>query len=105
MRRAFIEMNRWTKYKQDMVHSIKSEAINKRKGYEKQMRKPVLIPVKMPYQPKPKQDHCEPMGETIIKESEVLNTNYLTSAEYIFKAAKQKRELIDSQKAIVKSKH
>jgi hypothetical protein len=49
MRRAFIEMNRWTKFKQDVVHSIKSEAVNKRKGYDKQMRKPVLMPVKMPY--------------------------------------------------------
>ncbi len=87
MRRAFIEMNRWTKFKQDVVHSIKSEAVNKRKGYDKQMRKPVLMPVKMPYQAK-SNDLSEPMAEAIVKESEVLNTNYLTSAEYIFKAAK-----------------
>ena len=87
MRRAFIEMNRWTKFKQDVVRSIKSEAVNKRKGYDKQMRKPVLMPVKMPYQAK-SNDLSEPMAEAIVKESEVLNTNYLTSAEYIFKAAK-----------------
>ena len=80
-------MNRWAKYKQDVVHSIKSEATNKKKGYDKQMRKPVLMPMKMPYQAKPN-DHSEPLAEAIVKESEVLNTNYLTSAAYIFKAAK-----------------
>lgn len=80
-------MNRWTKFKQDVVHSIKSEAVNKKKGYDKQMRKPVLMPVKMPYKATPN-DQSEPLAEAIVKESEVLNTNYLTSAEYIFKAAK-----------------
>lgn len=51
------------------------------------MRKPVLMPVKMPYQAK-QNDQSEPLAEAIVKESEVLNTNYLTSAAYIFKAAK-----------------
>jgi hypothetical protein len=51
------------------------------------MRKPVLMPVKMPYKAT-SNDTSEPLAEAIVKESEVLNTNYLTSAEYIFKAAK-----------------
>ncbi len=71
-----------------MVHSIKSEAINKKKGYDKQMRKPVLMPVKLPFKGSTNKDEGAPLSEPIVKESEVLNTNYLTSAEYIFKAAK-----------------
>lgn len=41
-------MNRWTKFKKDVVHSVQSESINKKKGYDNQMRKPVLMPVKLP---------------------------------------------------------
>jgi hypothetical protein len=48
LRRAFIEMNRWTKFKKDVMHTVQSESLNKKKGYENTMRKPVLVPVKMP---------------------------------------------------------
>ena len=30
LRRAFIEMNRWTKFKKDVLHSIKSDHTNKK---------------------------------------------------------------------------
>jgi uncharacterized protein (UPF0305 family) len=41
LRRAFIEMNRWTKFKQDILHSIRSESINKKRSFDKQLRKPI----------------------------------------------------------------
>jgi CRP-like cAMP-binding protein len=49
LRRAFIEMNRWTKFKQDMLHSIRSDSINKRRTFENQLRKPVQMPAKLPF--------------------------------------------------------
>lgn len=48
LRRAFIEMNRWTKFKNDMVHTVRSESINKKQNYDKQLRRPAHMPVKMP---------------------------------------------------------
>ena len=30
LRGAFIEMNRWTKFKKDVLHTIRSESINKK---------------------------------------------------------------------------
>ena len=41
LRRAFIEMNRWSKFKSDVMHSIRSEHHNKKFNYEKQLRKPM----------------------------------------------------------------
>lgn len=48
LRKAFIEMNRWTKFKQDMLHSIRSESTNKKQSFETQLRKPIQMPVKLP---------------------------------------------------------
>ena len=41
LRKAFIEMNRWNKYKKDIIHSVRSENNNKKMNFEKQLRKPV----------------------------------------------------------------
>ena len=87
LRRAFIEMNRWTKFKKDIVHTVQSESLNKKKGYDNTMRKPVLIPVKLPLKAT-SGDTSVPNQESLMKESDVISTNYLASAEYIFKAAK-----------------
>lgn len=76
-------MNRWTKFKNDMVHTVRAESINKKQDYDKQLRRPVHMPVKMPIKTVKNEQK-----ENLLKEADVLNTNYLASAEYIFKAAK-----------------
>lgn len=30
LRRAFIEMNKWTRFKQDILKTVKSESVNKK---------------------------------------------------------------------------
>jgi hypothetical protein len=79
LRRAFIEMNRWTKFKKDVMHSIRSESINKKKDFNNQLRKPVNMPVKLPMKPTSK-DESKPLQESYLEEKDVLNTNYLASA-------------------------
>jgi hypothetical protein len=79
LRRAFIEMNRWTKFKKDMLHTIRSESINKKQGFEKQLRKPIQMPVKLPIKATSK-DETAPLKENLLKETDVLSTNYLASA-------------------------
>ncbi len=58
------------------------------------MRKPVLVPVKLPIKAT-SNDTSEPTQETMMKESDVISTNYLATAEYIFKSAKQKRDMLE----------
>ena len=94
-------MNRWTKFKKDVVHTVQSESQNKKKGYDNTMRKPVLIPVKLPIKGS-SNDSSEPAQETMMKESDVISTNYLATAEYIFKSAKQKRDMLEQQKNMIK---
>lgn len=79
LRRAFIEMNRWTKFKKDVMHSIRSESINKKQDFNNQLRKPVNMPVKLPMKPTSK-DESKPLQESYLEEKDVLNTNYLASA-------------------------
>ena len=83
-------MNRWTKFKHDMLHSIRSDSINKRRTFENQLRKPVQMPAKLPFK-ESNNDGSSPVEESHLKDTDVLSTNYLASAQYIFKAAKKKR--------------
>lgn len=99
LRRAFIEMSRWTKFKKDVVHSVRSENTNKKRSFENQLRKPAQMPVKMPIKASVKDEGA---AETYLKETDVLSTNYLASASYIFKAAKQKREMIEQQMKLLR---
>ena len=41
LRRATIEMNRWTQYKVGLTKSIKADQYNKRKPIDQQMREPL----------------------------------------------------------------
>ena len=52
------------------------------------------MPVKLPRKATLK-DESSPLQESLLKETDVLSTNYLSSAQYIFKAAKRKREMLE----------
>lgn len=56
------------------------------------------MPVKLPVKASYKQSPGEPVQETLLKEQDVINTNYLSSAQYIFKSVKKKRQLVEDQK-------
>lgn len=47
LRRALIEMNRWNFFKEGMTKSVKANKINKTQSFEKQLRKPYQIPMKI----------------------------------------------------------
>lgn len=50
------------------------------------------MPVKFKQKATKKED-----SEDAFTENDVLNTNYLSSVDYIFKAAKQKRNMLEQQ--------
>lgn len=41
LRRAFIEMNKWNRFKNNMIKSVKAEHVNKTQNFERQLRKPL----------------------------------------------------------------
>lgn len=59
-------MNRWTKFKKDVLHTIRSESINKKQGFDKQLRKPIQMPVKLPRKATSK-DASAPLQESLLK--------------------------------------
>ncbi|CDW71126.1 cyclic nucleotide-binding domain containing protein [Stylonychia lemnae] len=62
------------------------------RNFERQLRKPQQMPVKFKQKAINKQDQ-----EDAFTEQDVLNTNYLSSVDYIFKAQKQKRNMLEVQ--------
>eukprot|EP00347_Sterkiella_histriomuscorum_P006322 403353199 len=98
LRRAFIEMNKWTRFKQDIVKTVHAETVNKKQNFEKQLRKPQQMPVKFQQKDAVRSSS---VGVTQVEaqytEKDVLNINYLSSVDYIFKAAKQKRKMMEQQ--------
>ncbi len=83
-------MNKWTRFKQDVMKSIHADTVNKRKTFENQLRQPLQMPVKF----KDNSGNAK-KEEAEYSEKDVLNINYLSSVDYQFKAAKQKRSLLE----------
>ena len=47
LRQALVEMNKWANFKDGVVRSVKANQINRKQNFDKQLRRPAQIPIKL----------------------------------------------------------
>lgn len=47
LRKALVEMQRWSTYKSEIIRSVKADQVNTRHDFDRQLRQPMQVPMKI----------------------------------------------------------